>query len=175
VSELSILDELTGVPYRRGFIALASQALSIASRHRLSVCLAWIDLDGFKAINDRFGHAEGDRVLSDFANRLRTIFRDSDVVGRLGGDEFAVLLSDASAEEADASIKRLRAVGEGDRPAHPVTFSAGVVTAASPAPLSLDDLLIRADHVMYENKKAGRAGNVDPRANGGMVDGPDRS
>ncbi|WP_353252546.1 sensor domain-containing diguanylate cyclase [Salinisphaera sp. PC39] len=154
VSELTILDELTGIPNRRGFVALAGQALSIASRQRLPVCLAWIDLDGFKSINDRLGHAEGDRVLLDFANRLRAVFRDSDVVGRLGGDEFAVLLPDVSAADAHKSIERLQAsTDEGDMPECPVTFSVGLVDAGPPAPLSLDDLLMRADRAMYENKK----------------------
>lgn len=100
--QLATMDELTMLSNRRGFEALARHALGLCRRLARPASLLFLDLDGFKAINDTFGHAEGDRALADFARILSATFRESDVVGRLGGDEFAVLLTDVQPEALDA-------------------------------------------------------------------------
>jgi diguanylate cyclase (GGDEF)-like protein len=88
----SLIDELTGLYNRRGFMILGEQLLTIARRARSGVNLAFADLDGLKFINDRFGHTAGDHALKDTATILKAAFhRDSDLVARIGGDEFAVL------------------------------------------------------------------------------------
>jgi two-component system cell cycle response regulator len=90
---LSLMDELTGLHNRRGFIGLADQRLKLNSREGLRSTLIFIDVDNLKFINDNFGHAEGDFALQQVAALLRECFRESDIIGRLGGDEFSVLLS----------------------------------------------------------------------------------
>ena len=97
--EMATLDELTAINNRRGFFILAGQALRMSRRKNFPVTLVFIDLNGFKPINDRFGHAEGDTVLKFFAGALLDVSRDSDIVARLGGDEFVLLLNDASDTE----------------------------------------------------------------------------
>ena len=89
---LALVDELTGVHNRRGFMALAEREWKRAEREKRGAVLAFIDLDNFKIVNDVHGHAEGDAVLKAVADVLRAAFRGADVIGRLGGDEFAVLV-----------------------------------------------------------------------------------
>lgn len=105
--QLATMDELTMVSNRRGFEALAVHALALCRRLQRPAALLFFDLDGFKEVNDTFGHAEGDRALTTFATLLQQTFRESDVIGRLGGDEFAVLLTNAADAESDAAITRL--------------------------------------------------------------------
>lgn len=151
--ELATLDELTGIPNRRGFSAFAEKALSMAARHGLATSLILFDLDQFKSINDRFGHVVGDRALKLFANHLRSIFRDSDVIARLGGDEFAVLLPDAAADVAHEAVARLRrsvtASPDEDCIGNLIRFSAGVVELEHGHGHTL---LLKADSAMYACK-----------------------
>ena len=92
IRALSLEDELTGLANRRGFFTLAEQQLKVARRTKTGLFLLFADVDGLKATNDRFGHAEGDRLIRDAAHILRATFRDSDIVARIGGDEFVVLM-----------------------------------------------------------------------------------
>ena len=92
IRALSLEDELTGLANRRGFFTLAEQQLKVARRTKTGLFLLFADVDGLKATNDRFGHAEGDRLIRDAARILRATFRDSDIVARIGGDEFVVLM-----------------------------------------------------------------------------------
>ena len=96
VRTLAITDELTGLYNRRGFLAAATHQLKLAHRNAQSVLLFYCDVDNLKAINDSFGHREGDLALVRTANALERTFRDSDILARPGGDEFAVLASEAS-------------------------------------------------------------------------------
>lgn len=93
--QLATIDELTMISNRRGFEALAQHAINMCLRKGEPASLMYFDLDRFKPINDRFGHAEGDRALGDFSKLLQQTFRESDVIGRIGGDEFAVFASGA--------------------------------------------------------------------------------
>jgi len=110
---LSLVDELTGLYNRRGFFALAEHQMRLASREGKCLTLVYCDVDGLKAINDRFGHAAGDRVLRDAGAVLKATFRGSDIVARLGGDEYAVLTTGSGEDVGETVGARLaQAVNE---------------------------------------------------------------
>lgn len=153
---LATIDELTKISNRRGFTALAHTSLSLCVRQRSSVSLVFFDLDHFKPINDRHGHAEGDRVLVSFANLMRKTFRDSDVLARIGGDEFAVLLTNTGKKRAAKIVGRFRDLvdnfnAEADRE-YDIEFSDGIVSIKPDKECSIEGLLHDADLLMYETK-----------------------
>lgn len=152
---LSLMDELTGLHNRRGFIGLAEQRLKLTSRQGVRSTLVFIDVDNLKYINDNFGHREGDYALQQIADLLRECFRDSDILGRLGGDEFCVLLSHTE-ETSDLLVgKRLfQLIGrsnENCRRFYALSVSLGVVDVAGPHELAQQ--ISRADALMYEHKR----------------------
>ncbi|HEV7137848.1 MAG TPA: GGDEF domain-containing protein [Steroidobacteraceae bacterium] len=159
---LATEDNLTGMPNRGRTAALATAALEAAAAQNRPLTIAIIDLDHFKAINDRCGHATGDHVLREFARVSRGSLRDADVLGRWGGEEFLLILPGTTLDAALASIERLRVLalairvpyGEGEAPLR-VTFSAGLATTADGA-RSLDEIIGRADAALYEAKNEGR-------------------
>jgi diguanylate cyclase (GGDEF)-like protein len=159
--QLATMDELTLLSNRRGFQALGQHALSLCARLSKPASMFFFDLDGFKTINDRFGHAEGDRALTSFGSLLMKTFRDSDVVGRLGGDEFVVLMTNSSAADSSIALQRLQhAVAEHNRTSqrgYEIRFSAGVLAYEPARHSSIDALLGEADALMYERKRAKRA------------------
>ena len=161
--QLANMDELTLLSNRRGFCALAQHALSVCRRLDKAATLLFFDLDGFKAINDRFGHAEGDRALSAFAAQLRHALRDSDVVGRLGGDEFVALLTGADATVCGATLARLEAeMAAFNRHAargYAIEFSVGAIQFEPARHDGIAALLAEADASMYENKAFRKAGH----------------
>jgi diguanylate cyclase (GGDEF)-like protein/PAS domain S-box-containing protein len=109
--DLAHVDMLTGLLNRRGFVAAAGQLLRVARRDGRSVSFFFIDVDGLKAINDRYGHTQGDRAIEATATLLRKVFRESDVVGRFGGDEFSVLaLTNRPESTAELRERLVRAV-----------------------------------------------------------------
>lgn len=105
LERLTMTDELTGLLNRRGFQAQLRRALAAANRYEERGLLAYVDLDGFKPVNDTYGHAAGDEVLRQVARVLDDNVRDTDSVGRLGGDEFAILLTRTSPKDG---VKRAR-------------------------------------------------------------------
>lgn len=148
-------DPLVGVLNRRAFHRELSRALAHCQRYGVTASLLFFDLDGFKQVNDRFGHAAGDKVLREVGAVLRRNVRDSDLVGRLGGDEFAVVLlyagEEVSANKAERLCEELAAtpiVVGGDRVS--VGSSVGV-TAFRPGDTA-DAVLARADKNMYVRK-----------------------
>jgi diguanylate cyclase (GGDEF)-like protein len=153
-------DALTGLCNRRGFIDRALPLHARAQRERVPLAVVLIDLDHFKAINDRYGHDAGDRALVAVAEHLRTRARRQAVVARWGGEEFVLLLSDVLARDAGDFAERLRSslaalrvpLADGDTVS--LTASLGVSAAALGA--SLDDLLRQADTALYAAKQAGR-------------------
>lgn len=157
--ELQVLadtDALTGVPNRRSFFQQAGALLRAGQP--LAVLL--LDVDHFKLVNDRHGHAFGDEVLVEIAKRCRAALRSGDVLARLGGEEFAVLLPGQDEANATAVAERLRqamansaAVGPSDR--KPVTVSIGGACAVT-GEFPLEELLLRADRALYAAKRAGR-------------------
>ena len=154
--QLATLDDLTRISNRRGFTLLAQHSLNICARQGVPASLVFFDLNGFKPINDKFGHAEGDRALSAFADQMRSTFRDSDVFGRLGGDEFVVLLTNTSTELAEDIIARFRqsleTYNQEAKRGYEISFSAGIVTVEGDQTRSIEALLSRADSLMYERK-----------------------
>jgi diguanylate cyclase (GGDEF)-like protein len=155
---LSLMDELTGLYNRRGFLTLAEQQLKVARRGHREVVLLFVDMDDFKEINDRFGHQEGDQALQRTAAILRQTFRDSDIVARMGGDEFVVLASDIAHGTGPLIVERLRhelaARNERDGFSYRLSFSVGVATFDPERPPELEDLLATADAMLYEQKRA---------------------
>lgn len=154
---LSLVDELTGLHNRRGLTTLAEQYMKIVRRQQTEFALLFADMDGLKAINDTYGHECGSQALIEIADILRDTLRESDIVARVGGDEFVVLALDAKRDEAGTLINRLQ---EGldaqnerqDRP-YTLSLSFGVVYYEPEHPSSLDELIARADILMYEQKK----------------------
>lgn len=152
----STLDELTGISNRRGLMSVANRILPLCTRNEIPATLAYFDLDGFKRINDRFGHAEGDMALKTFAQKLQSSFRDSDCLARLGGDEFAVLMTGATVEQSAARIEQLRtSLADGNGTpyrGYPISFSHGLVEFKLGVHHSIDGLLADGDYLMYERK-----------------------
>lgn len=156
--DMSLKDELTGLHNRRGFLTLAAEHRKRALRRREPIALLYLDLDGFKGVNDRLGHETGDRVLQRMARALRVSVRDSDLVARLGGDEFVALLVDADGAVAGVTAKRLEraletaqmGVPEGER----VGYSLGQVVFDGGDSRSLADLMAEADERMYAVKRS---------------------
>jgi len=156
----AMVDPLTGISNRRAFLHDASL---LAKRHIANprpTAILLIDLDNFKSINDRFGHAIGDRVLAIFADAARKSMRGSDLIGRLGGEEFAAMLTETSRAKALEVAERIRLTfaqmaKEVDN--HPVgaTVSVGLVHCLERM-LDIPDLLTRADHALYYAKERGR-------------------
>jgi diguanylate cyclase (GGDEF)-like protein len=149
-------DPLTGLPNRVLFHSHLSQCLARAGRNGGMVAVLFIDLDDFKGVNDRFGHAAGDRLLRAVADRLQRTLRTGDAVARMGGDEFTVVLADAQSETAAAQVaERLRAAI-----AQPVELGGDVVVPGASigiacgegSRVSADDLLRQADLAMYRDK-----------------------
>ncbi|MEN6359099.1 MAG: PAS domain S-box protein [Smithella sp.] len=154
---ISITDELTGLYNRRGFISLSEQQIKIAKRARMNMLLFFADLDKLKQINDTFGHQEGDNAIVEGAAVLREVFRESDIIGRIGGDEFAVLTTNTTEETRELLTMRIHDILDAHnrfegRHYH-LSFSIGVAHYNSEATGSLDDLMVQADTLMYQEKK----------------------
>lgn len=158
--QLATVDELTNISNRRGFMVLAQQSLNLCARQRIPATLVFMDLDKFKPINDKFGHAEGDLALITFANQMKSSFRDSDVVARLGGDEFVVLLTNTSKLQAEEFIARfdhsLKKYNQEEDRGYDIAFSHGVVEFSPEKHPAIEELLANGDSIMYEVKKAKR-------------------
>jgi diguanylate cyclase (GGDEF)-like protein len=157
---VSLLDELTGLFNRRGFVAQASRRLRRAAQEGRAASLFCLDLDGTKTINEQLGHTSGDRALQETATLLKQAFRETDLIGRLGGDEFAVLAMDIDAEhQADVFQRLLREMAlVNGRPGRTWRISLGVGAAAfeaSRGPL-VEDLLAVADARLHALKQARR-------------------
>jgi diguanylate cyclase (GGDEF)-like protein len=158
--QLASQDPLTGLPNRRHTLELAMAALEEARSTQKPLTLAVIDMDHFKLINDRCGHATGDHVLKEFARAGREALRESDILGRWGGEEFLLLMPETPIELAVASLERLRTLVFGIRlpPSGnglSVSLSAGLATYDDTVK-SFEDLIARADAALYTAKNEGR-------------------
>ncbi|PJG48752.1 sensor domain-containing diguanylate cyclase [Sphingobium sp. LB126] len=159
LQQVAALDSLTGADTRRAFLEKLDDEIGRVRRGGRA-CLLLIDIDHFKAVNDRYGHGTGDRVLAGFVEWLRPGLRSIDSIGRLGGEEFAILLSGTDVERASMICERLREMvaanpvridsGEAIR----VTFSAGLV--GLDALVGRDSILEAADKALYRAKHSGR-------------------
>ena len=153
---LSLMNELTGLHNRRGFVSLAEQHLKLTARQRVRSTLIFIDVDNLKYINDNFGHREGDYALQQIAGLLRECFRQSDIIGRLGGDEFCVLLSHMS-EMAEFLVReRLSQLlvrnNQNSGRTYSLSVSLGIVNVGDYRELAQQ--ISRADALMYQHKRA---------------------
>ena len=155
--QLATLDELTGLSNRRGFLLLAKHSLKLSIREKFPLVLVFMDLNQFKPINDKFGHAEGDAALVTFANLMSASFRDSDIYARLGGDEFVALLSSTSIKEVEVVIDRfnksLDAHNQQQKRGYDISFSYGIVEFNHEKQTTIEELLDEGDSLMYESKK----------------------
>lgn len=163
LQQMAQFDMLTGLPNRRMVLDRLAQMVALAKRGNQRFALLFVDLDGFKRINDTYGHEAGDRVLKAVAARLSACIRSSDIVGRMGGDEFTVILSTLTRYEdagqvAEKILETLR---------RPITMPSGVQDQiGSSIGISVfpedaqdgDGLLATADNAMYEVKHAGKNG-----------------
>jgi diguanylate cyclase (GGDEF)-like protein len=156
LQNLSLIDDLTGLHNRRGFMALAEQHLRMIQRKGAAL-LIYLDLDNLKLINDSHGHLEGNRALLVTANVLRACFRQSDILARIGGDEFCVLMTDAGQDSAQQLRKRLQQRAEFINALSSwnfrLSFSVGIAEVPVVHQPSLDHLLRIADADMYEEKR----------------------
>jgi len=161
-------DELTGLPNRRLFFDRIRTAVARARRCQSRLGLLYVDVDDFKQVNDRHGHATGDALLREVAARLVECARQSDTVARLGGDEFVLLLEDLQApEDADRSADKIRAVLAQPVPTQcaPLTIGVSVGIALFPDHADqVETLLMHADARMYARKRAQKcdANGADP-------------
>jgi diguanylate cyclase (GGDEF)-like protein len=150
-------DPLTALSNRRAFVEAAWLELERGRRHGRPLSVLYIDCDDFKHVNDRLGHVAGDAVLATVGATLKQAVRGLDTVARLGGDEFGVLLPEVDRAGAEALAERLRVqlhealTGRADG----VTFSIGVATFLAP-PASVDEMILRADELMYQAKRSGK-------------------
>ena len=158
---LSLIDELTGLHNRRGFLALAQQQVKLANRTKRPFLLLMADVDGLKTINDTWGHPAGDLALIDAATMLKETFRESDIIARLGGDEFVALLIEADVD-ADTTLvtervhQRLATLNAQSGRRHLLSISVGIAVYDPNHPSSIEELLAQADTLMYDQKRRPR-------------------
>ena len=156
--ELAVLDELTGLYNRRGFVTLANQQLKAARRAKRNALVLFADLNNLKQINDTLGHKDGDQALIDAAHIFNRTFRESDVVARVGGDEFAILAIETDGGHLDIIRSRIETalqLANSDRArAFELSMSIGAATYDPSRNDSVEELLAWADKSMYEHKRA---------------------
>jgi diguanylate cyclase (GGDEF)-like protein len=160
VRALADLDALTGLHNRRHFHELLAREIARAHRYGRKLALIVIDLDDFKAVNDKVGHLAGDAVLAEASERMRTIVRHADIACRVGGDEFAVILPESTAGDAELLAGRIaRAIGS-----RPILNAGTLLLSAGAAELRENDrpndLFERADDALYRAKELGKARTV---------------
>jgi diguanylate cyclase (GGDEF)-like protein len=161
MAKLAHTDPLTGLSNRRHLFEQLESEFARAQRYRRPFCLLYIDMDGFKAVNDQFGHLFGDEILRGSARAMQAVLRATDLLARIGGDEFAVLLPETDIEGAEHVAEKLRkalaAYGSQLSPSLPsLTLSVGV-GQISDEDDAIEDILARADKAQYLAKSAGKS------------------
>ena len=161
LAKLAHTDPLTGLANRRHLFERLQSEFARAQRYRRPFCLLYIDLDGFKTINDRFGHLFGDEILRGSALAMQAILRSTDLLARIGGDEFAVLLPETTMRDSEHVVDKLRralaAYGKQLSPSvPPLTLSVGV-GEINEDDEAIEDILARADKAQYLAKSSGKA------------------
>ncbi len=147
--QLSLVDELTGLYNRRGFLLLAEEQLLLARRAKRNLLIFYADLDGLKQINDELSHTAGDEAIAQAARSLSETFRNTDIKARIGGDEFIVMAIEAEGHNAEALLRRLHEkLAE-----HNQCMSVGVVSYNSEDEVPLEDIIAEADRAMYKEKR----------------------
>lgn len=157
--DLARTDPLTGAANTRAFFEVAGHELSRCRRYGRPLSLAYVDIDDFKLVNDAGGHLRGDALLVLLSGILKSHTRETDLVARLGGDEFAILFPETGYDDARSAVRNLRLAiddgcGDGESP---FTVSVGVLTCEVMPP-GVDDLVRKADALMYRVKTTGKDG-----------------
>jgi diguanylate cyclase (GGDEF)-like protein/PAS domain S-box-containing protein len=154
---LALVDELTGLYNRRGFVSLAERQLSLARRKKQPLVLIAADVDDLKGINDRFGHAVGDQALVAAAGILKQTYREADIIARLGGDEFTVFPIEASSGSTDMLVDRLngnlRRYNDRHQREFTLSMSTGVALLEGELSKDVQQLLSEADSQLYRQKR----------------------
>lgn len=161
LEDLASHDSLTNVLNRRSFLEIADKTLATSERSSKPLSFIMIDVDYFKNINDRFGHAEGDRVLISLVAVINQVLREGDYLGRIGGEEFAILLWDTGLDEATLVAERLRCEISSERFVVKennceITVSMGISKADLGKDDTISQMMKRADNAMYYSKRHGR-------------------
>lgn len=152
---MAMVDSLTGAMNRRAFHLVAERERLRAGREGSPLTLAYFDLDHFKEMNDRLGHAAGDQLLVDLTTAANETIRGTDLFARIGGDEFVLLLPDTDAREAMVVVDRVRTLLRDEKTLdHQITSSVGIASFRFP-PNSVDAMLARADDLLYQAKDRG--------------------
>lgn len=163
--ELSLVDELTGLYNRRGFFVLASQFLQMVDRMNSRAAVIYLDLDTMKMINDTYGHAEGDLTLVETAILLRSNIRSSDILARFGGDEFVALVIEIDESGTEKMLERINdqfdSFNAQNNRKYSILISYGISHYDPQNPCSLEELMIKADKAMYEQKQSKRQTAID--------------
>jgi len=158
--QLATLDALTLISNRYGFLSLVGHSFKMCRRNKVPMSFLLFDLNKFKAINDEYGHHEGDFVLTKFAQLMIGTFRNSDVVGRLGGDEFVAMITSFNEENADTILARFDvAVEEANttmNKPYKIEYSVGLVHFQHNTKKTPEEMIQAADAAMYRNKKASK-------------------
>ncbi len=153
---LVLLDELTTLYNRRGFLSFIEQHIKLAERKEKRFLFFLADVDGLKHINDEYGHAAGDKALTQIAGVLKSVFRESDVVARIGGDEFAVLVLDAGMEAVQSLKKRLleqlKKCNSAEQESYTLSLSSGFSAYSPEESRPLKELMVEADEMLYQEK-----------------------
>ena len=161
LQSLSLVDELTGLYNRRGFLAVTEQHLAAIRRNKKMPVILYADLDGLKVINDSLGHHEGDRALVKAAEIFKETFRSSDIIARIGGDEFVVLAAIGPEESAEFLTNRLqenfKAASAQWNHSYDLSVSVGRALFDDDEGHSIEELMALADRAMYENKRHKRS------------------
>jgi diguanylate cyclase (GGDEF)-like protein len=154
---LASSDPLTGALNRRAFFDIAEHEINRSHRYQHATTLAYIDLDNFKAINDRLGHTVGDNLLITVTKTIAANIRSTDILSRFGGDEYVILLPETPADAAAVFLKKIHLQLNQAMAAHnwPVSFSIGAVTYPK-APPGVEEVINKADMLMYEVKRSGK-------------------
>ncbi|MBF0558756.1 MAG: GGDEF domain-containing protein [Nitrospirae bacterium] len=154
---LSLTDELTGLYNRRGFMTFAEQLLKLSKRQNKGLFMLYSDLDDLKAINDTFGHQEGDLALIDAANVLKATCRESDIIARIGGDEFVMMTAGRAGDNMEMIVGRLqeniRDHNTREKRSYALSISFGISHYDPESLSSIDELLEDAEKSMYGQKK----------------------
>ena len=162
---LALIDELTGLYNRRGFVSIGEQHLKLADRTKRGLVLIFVDLEHLQHINDTLGHQEGDRSLIETAKILTDTFRKSDVVARIGEDEFAVLAIEVHTNSAESHTARLQknldAFNAGENRPYKLSLRIGTSCYDPEEPCLIDELVERADRSMYEREQDKQMRNAE--------------
>jgi diguanylate cyclase (GGDEF)-like protein len=161
IERLAFHDSLTGLPNRLLFSDRLAQALAIASRNKSFLAVCYVDLDGFKPVNDVHGHAAGDGVLKEIARRMQHFLRPSDTACRLGGDEFVLLLTHLESPDAYRHVldRAMLALTKPIAISSNKTVTLGASVGVAHFPIDGEDmetLLRNADKAMYQAKASGK-------------------